>query len=88
MLIGRGLISTLIHVVSTWLIAFITIHTRRAHNLLIPTIIALLAWFALHTTYNIGLNYQLSYLSVPVIILSFFLLSYLFFRSDRLYKKS
>jgi RsiW-degrading membrane proteinase PrsW (M82 family) len=51
-------------------------------------IIGLLLWFGLHTTYNLSLNFQLSYVTVSVIILSLFLLSYLFFRSNSLYRKS
>jgi RsiW-degrading membrane proteinase PrsW (M82 family) len=54
----------------------------------VPIIIGLLLWFGLHTTYNLGLNFQLSYITVSVIIVSIFLLSYLFFRSNSLYRKS
>jgi RsiW-degrading membrane proteinase PrsW (M82 family) len=42
MLIGRGLISSLIHVVATGLIAFTTISFRKRHNIIIPTVIGLL----------------------------------------------
>jgi RsiW-degrading membrane proteinase PrsW (M82 family) len=88
LLIGRGLISSLIHVVATGLIAFTTISFKRRHNIIIPTIIGILFWFGLHSLYNIWLSYQLSYITIPVIIISFFLLTYLFFRSDSIYKKT
>lgn len=88
MLVGRWIISALIHVVSTGLIAFVTIGMKKRHSVIIPTIIWILLWFGLHSLYNIGLNYQMSYITIPVIIVCFFLLSYLFFRSDSLYKKS
>lgn len=88
MLIGRGLISALIHVVATGLIAFTTISFKKWHNIIIPTLIGLLLWFGLHSLYNVWLSYSLSYITIPVIIISFFLLTYLFFRSDSLYRKS
>ncbi len=87
MLLGRGIISTLIHVVCTGLIAFVTIGIKKWNNILIPSILGISLWFGLHSTYNIGLNFHLSYITIPVIIVSFFLLTYLFFRSDSLYKK-
>lgn len=88
MLVGRWIISALIHVVATGLIAFITISFKKRHTIIIPTLIGILAWFGIHSLYNIWLNYQLSYVTIPVIIVAFFLLTYLFFRSDSLYKKS
>lgn len=88
MIVGRGIISSLIHVVCTGLIAFVTIGMRKWHNIIIPTLLGVLLWFGLHSTYNIGLNFHLSYITIPVIIISFFLLTYLFFRSDSLYRKT
>jgi hypothetical protein len=66
----------------------VTIGMRKWHTIIIPTLLGVLLWFGLHSTYNIGLNFHLSYITIPVIILSFFLLTYLFFRSDSLYRKS
>lgn len=86
-LVGRGIISALIHVVATGLIAFITIRFKKL-NIIFPVILWLLLWFSLHSLYNIGLNYTLSYITIPVIIIAFFLLTYLFFRSDSLYRKN
>jgi hypothetical protein len=74
--------------VATGLIAFITISLKKRHSIIIPTLVGILAWFGIHSLYNIWLNYSLSYITIPVIIIAFFLLSYLFFRSDSLYKKS
>jgi RsiW-degrading membrane proteinase PrsW (M82 family) len=88
MLVGRGIISALIHVVATGLIAFITISLKKRHNIILPTLVGIIAGFGLHSLYNIGLNFSLSYVTIPVIIIAFFLLTYLFFRSDSLYKKS
>jgi hypothetical protein len=86
MIIGRGLVSTLIHIVSTSLIAFITIKTKRTNNIILPVILGIIGWFWLHSAYNISLEYS-RYVTIPMIILAFFLMTYLTFQSDILYKK-
>ena len=86
LLIGRGLVSTLIHIVSTSLIAFVMIKTKGTKkNIIIPIIVGILCGFGLHSIYNISLQYSLSYITIPVIILAFFLLTYLTFQSDIIY---
>ncbi|HBB03578.1 TPA: hypothetical protein DCZ39_01565 [Patescibacteria group bacterium] len=42
MLIGRGLVSTLIHIVSTALIAFIMIKTKRNNSIIVPMIVGVI----------------------------------------------
>ena len=83
--IGRGLVSTLIHIVSTSLIAFIMIKTKKNNNIILPIILGMIGWFWLHSIYNISLQYNISYITIPMIILSFFLLTYLTFQSDIIY---
>lgn len=85
LLVGRGLVSTLIHIVSTGLIAFIIVKTKKTNSLIIPVILGIIGWVWLHSIYNISLQYNLSYVTVPMIILSFFLLTYLTFQSDIIY---
>lgn len=103
LLIGRGLVSTLIHIVSTGLIAFIIVkkdkkpHTleqisttfpltkKRTNHNIIRITVGILGWFWLHSAYNISLQYNLSYVTIPIIILAFFLLTYLTFQSDIIY---
>lgn len=87
LLIGRGLVSTLIHIVSTSLIAFITIKTKKTDSIIIPIILGIIGWFWLHSLYNISLQYNLSYITIPMIILAFFLMTYLTFQSDIIYKQ-
>ena len=41
----------------------------------------------LHSIYNISLQYNVSYVTIPMIILSFFLMTYLTFQSDIIYKQ-
>jgi len=89
LLIGRWLVSSLLHVVATWLIWFVAIkfQNSKSKNLILPIVLWIISWFALHSLYNISLQYQLNYISIPLIILCFFLLTYLFFQSDSLYKQ-
>lgn len=87
-LIGRGLVSTLIHIVSTSLIAFIVIKIRKTDNIIIPVILGVIWGFWLHSAYNISLEYSLSYITIPIVILAFFLLTYLTFQSDIIYSSS
>ncbi len=86
LLIGRGLVSTLIHVVSTSLIAFITIKTKKTNKIIMPLILGVIGWVWLHSIYNISLQYNLSYVTIPMIILAFFLMTYMTFQSDIIYR--
>jgi len=88
MLIGRGLVSTLIHIVSTSLIAFIMIKTKRTNSIIVPVILGIIGGFWLHSIYNLSLQYSLSYITIPMVILAFFLMTYLTFQSDILYSSS
>ncbi len=86
LLIGRGLVSTLIHIVSTSLIAFIMIKTKKTNTIIIPVILGIIWGFWLHSIYNISLQYSLSYITIPMVILAFFLMTYLTFQSDIIYR--
>ena len=86
LLIGRGLVSTLIHIVSTSLIAFIVIKTKKTNKIIMPIILGVIGWVWLHSIYNISLQYNLSYVTIPMIILAFFLMTYLTFQSDIIYR--
>ena len=87
LLIGRGLVSTLIHIVSTSLIAFIVIKTKKTNSTIMPIILGIIGGVWLHSIYNISLQYNLSYITIPIIILAFFLMTYLTFQSDIIYRK-
>jgi len=87
LLVGRGLVSTLIHIVSTSLIAFIMIKSKKINNILIWTLLGFIGWFWLHSIYNISLQYNWNYVTIPLIVLCFFLMTYLTFQSDIIYKQ-
>ena len=84
--LGRGLISTLIHIVSTSMIAFITLFLQKRWNFTLSFIVGIIGWFGIHVLYNISLNYSLNYISIPLIVVCFFLLTYLLYQSDILYE--
>ncbi len=86
MLVGRGLISTLIHIVATSLIAFIMIKSKRKDSIIVPAILWIIWGFGLHSIYNISLQYHLTYITIPLIIMCFFMMTYLTFQTDLMYK--
>ena len=86
LLIGRGLVSTLIHIVATSLIAFITIKMQKSNRVAMPLILGVIWWVWLHSIYNISLQYSINYITIPLIILAFFLLTYMTFQSDIIYR--
>lgn len=68
LIIGRGLISTLIHIVSTSTIAFISIKTKKTNIMILPIILGIIGGFGIHSIYNISLQYNLLYITIPMII--------------------
>lgn len=87
LVVGRGLISTLIHIVSTSLIAYITISISRKKSYIVALLVGIIWWWWLHSAYNLSLEYNLQYISIPLIILCFFLLTFLLYQSDIIYEK-
>ena len=86
-LIGRGLVGTLIHIVSTGLIAFIVMKTKKGTSIILPVILGIIGWVWIHSIYNISLQHNATYITIPLVILSFFLMTYLTFQSDIIYKQ-
>jgi hypothetical protein len=87
LIIGRWLISALLHVVATTTIWALYYALRQKILRPVALFISIAGGVALHGTYNIGLEYQLSYITIPLIIFLFFLLSLFLFKSDLLYMK-
>ena len=87
LLIGRWLISALLHVVATTTIW--TLYYTLNQKILRPValFISIIGGTILHWVYNIWLEYQLSYITIPLVIFLFFLLSLFLFKSDMLYVK-
>jgi hypothetical protein len=85
-ILGRWLLSSLVHVVATGLIWFITTSLLNKKNWIIITVLWILGWFAVHSIYNISLQYQLTGITIALAILLFFGLSFFLFKSDILYQ--
>lgn len=86
-LLSRSVFTTLLHIVATGLIAFFLI--KKDKNKLkyrLRCLIWILAWFWLHALYNLSLNYGHKILTILIIIICYFILTYLLINSDLIYK--
>ena len=88
LLLSRSIFTTLLHIVATWLIAFFMI--KKDKNKLkyrLRCLIGIICWFGLHALYNLSLNYNYKILTILILIACYFVLTYLLFNSDLIYKK-
>jgi len=88
-LLSRSIFTTLLHIVATGLIAFFLI--KKDKNKLkywIRCLIWILAWFGLHALYNLSLNYGFKIWTVLIIIICYFILTYLLVNSDIIYSSN
>ena len=85
-ILGRGLIASLIHCVSTWAIAFILMKIKKWW-LLFRYFVALLLGSLIHIFYNISIAYNLTWLVFIFVLIAVVFLSYLFFHMDEIYGK-
>lgn len=83
-ILGRWLIASLIHCVSTWVIAIVLLKIRKWW-LLFRYFMALLLWSLIHITYNLSIVYNYTWVIFILVIFSLILLSYLFFNMDEIY---
>lgn len=83
-ILGRWLIASLIHCVSTWVIAIVLLKIRKWW-LLFRYFMALLLWSFIHITYNLSIVYNYTWVIFILVIFSLILLSYLFFNMDEIY---
>ena len=87
MLLSRSIFTTLLHIVATGLIAFFFIKKDKDKlNYRLKCLIWILAWFWLHALYNLSLNYGYKIWTILILILCYFILSYLLVNSDLIYK--
>lgn len=86
-LLSRSIFTTLLHIVATWLIAFFVI--KKDKNKLkywIRCLIWILAWFWLHALYNLSLNCGYATLTILILIICYFILTFLLINTDWIYK--
>lgn len=86
--IWRWIFTTLLHIAATWLIAFFIIKKDK-HRLKywLKCLIWIICWFWLHWLYNISLVYKYKIITILILIICYFILSYLLFNSDSLYSE-
>ena len=85
-ILGRGLIASLIHCISTWAIALVLMKIKKC-GLLLRYFVALLLGSLIHIFYNISIVYNLMWLVFIFVVLALIFLSYLFFNMDEIYSK-
>ena len=85
-ILGRGLVASLIHCISTWAIALVLMKIKKC-GLLFRYFVALLLGSLIHIFYNISIVYNLMWLVFIFVVLALIFLSYLFFNMDEIYSK-
>lgn len=84
--IARSLTISLLHWIFTWTIWYIL--WRFAKTSFVSYVVAYILWILLHSFYNISLTYSPVIWWIIFTIWWYFLLSYLLYKSDRLYNNS
>ena len=83
-ILGRGLIASLIHCVSTWAIALILMKIKK-WLLVFRYFIALLLGSLIHIVYNLSIVNDLTWIIFLLVIVALVFISYLFFNMDEIY---
>lgn len=89
--VWRSIFSTLLHVVATGLIAFFFVQRWDKNKLNKTNIFKISIWilsgFALHGLYNLSLFYESKIITILILVICYFILTFLLFKSDLVYKK-
>jgi len=91
---GRWIFSSLLHFIATWLIALILYKLYQQQSLknlkirqkIGRIIIAILIWVLIHRWYNLSIQHMNLLIYIVLVFGGYFLLTYLLFLSDSLYK--
>ena len=87
--IARWLLTTVIHIVSSGLIAYMALRragTKKQYR--IGTVIGITEEVILHMTYNLSIHFQRTILTIIIGITSYYLLTFLLYQTNILYEKS
>ena len=89
--VWRSIFTTLLHVVATGLIAFFMIkkwnNNKLNKNNILKISLWILAGFSLHWLYNLSLFYEIKIITIFILVICYFILSFLLFKSDLVYQK-
>ena len=96
LLFGRGIFSSLIHLIATGTIALllyklyqsVKFQQLASFKKVVRVVVCMLVGVALHLGYNLAVGAAQFWVYVVVVIGGYFLLSYILFLSDSLYKSS
>ena len=93
MVFGRGIFTSLLHFIATWLIALILYKLYQQQYLknlniwqkIWRIMVAILIWVLIHRWYNLSVQHMNLFIYVILVFGGYFLLTYLLFLSDSLY---
>ena len=93
--IWRWLVSSMLHVITTGIIAFFVMKWLNKNNknpnnklgfwYILFVFVGIILWFGIHSIYNLSLFYDWKFISMPIIVLWYFVFSFLMFKSDKIY---
>ena len=96
--IGRWLVSSMLHVITTWIIAYIAMkwlnkkikvwHKFSQIGFILFVLIWIILGFGIHSIYNISLFYNWKFITIHMIVLWYFVFNFLIFKSDKLYLRN
>jgi len=82
--VSRWLTSSIIHIISTWLIAYFIITFQKRFHLIPSTIFSFIIWVSIHTAFNFGLQDKI-WLSILIIVFWYFIISFLIYQTNLIY---
>lgn len=85
--IARWLLTTIIHVVASGVIAYSALRlNNKKWSYRIGTIIGLIAWVSIHMIYNLSIYFNQTLITVVIGIIAFYLLSFLLYQTNIIYQ--
>ena len=93
MVFGRGIFTSLLHFIATWLIALVLYKLYQQQYLknlniwqkIWRIIVAIMIWVLIHRAYNLSVQHMNLFIYIILVFGGYFLLTYLLFLSDSLY---
>jgi RsiW-degrading membrane proteinase PrsW (M82 family) len=88
--VWRSIFATLLHVVATGIIAFFVVkrwNNKSNTKNILWILIWIISGFVLHGLYNLSLYYNTIIFTILILIVCYFILSFLLFKSDLIYQK-
>lgn len=90
---GRGIFTSLLHFIATWLIALVLYRLYQQQSLkdlniwqkIRRIVVAILVWVLIHWWYNLSVQHMNLFIYIILVFGGYFLLTYLLFLSDSLY---